>query len=96
MTELISLDAHAGGKRSWLGGPSRCHPAPRDLVEYLLSAASGIGIQAHTVELKNSREARSLSSSAYGVFGVVYNGRFVDYCPKGGITLLEMLGRSDG
>jgi L-amino acid N-acyltransferase YncA len=65
-------------------------------VTSLLNAASGMGIQAHGVELKTSREARLLSPSAYGVFGVVYNGRLLSYRPMGGKTLREMLEKPDG
>jgi L-amino acid N-acyltransferase YncA len=65
-------------------------------VTSLLNAANGMGISAHTVELKSSREARILSPSAYGVFGVVYNGRLLSYRPMGGNTLREMLEKSDG
>jgi L-amino acid N-acyltransferase YncA len=60
-------------------------------VTSLLNAASEMGIPAHSVELKNSRDARLLSPSAYGVFGVVYNGRLLSYRPMGGNTLREML-----
>ncbi|OGN89570.1 MAG: hypothetical protein A2Y88_12950 [Chloroflexi bacterium RBG_13_48_10] len=61
----------------------------------LLNAASGMGIEAHTVELKTSQEARNHSPSAYGVFGVVYNGQLLSYRPMGGKTLHEMLERPD-
>jgi GNAT superfamily N-acetyltransferase len=61
----------------------------------LLNAASAMGIQACTVELKTSQEARNLSPSAYGVFGVVYNGQLLSYRPMGGKTLHEMLERPD-
>jgi GNAT superfamily N-acetyltransferase len=64
-------------------------------VTSLLNAANGMGIQATTVELKTSREARTLSPSAYGVFGVVYNGGLLSYRPMGGKTLREMLEVSD-
>ncbi len=64
-------------------------------VTSLLNAASGMGIQAHLVELKTSLEARSISPSAYGVFGVVYDGRLLSYRPMGGKTLREMLERED-
>jgi L-amino acid N-acyltransferase YncA len=60
-------------------------------VTSLLNAASGMGIQAHTVELKTSREARNLSPSAYGVFSVVYDGQLLSYRPIGGKTLREIL-----
>jgi GNAT superfamily N-acetyltransferase len=62
----------------------------------LLNAAHQLGIPAHSVELKNSREAREHSPSAYGVFGVVYNGQLLSYRPMGGSTLRGMLEASDG
>ena len=65
-------------------------------VTSLVNTANGMGIPAHTAELKTSREARSLSPSAYGVFGVVYNGRLLSYRPMGGNTLREMLEKSNG
>ena len=64
-------------------------------VASLLNAATGMGIPAQTVELKTSQEARTLSPSAYGTFGVVYDGQLLSYRPMGGKTLREMLGRSN-
>jgi ABC-type thiamine transport system substrate-binding protein len=64
-------------------------------VTSLLNAANALGIPAHSVELKSSWEARSLSPSAYGVFGVVYNGQLLSYRPMGGNTLREILEKSD-
>lgn len=60
-------------------------------VSSLTNAASQMGIPFQTVELKNSWEARTLSPSAYGVFGVVYNGQLLSYRPMGGKTLRQML-----
>ena len=88
---------------------SRMNRIPQGLVVYhsgqcpynamfvtsLLNAASGLGIQAHSMELRSSHEARNHSPSAYGVFGVVYNGRLLSYRPMGGKTLREMLERTD-
>jgi len=64
-------------------------------VSSLVNAASQLGIPSQTVELHTSYEARQLSPSAYGVFGVVYNGRLLSYRPMGGKTLREMLERAD-
>jgi GNAT superfamily N-acetyltransferase len=64
-------------------------------VTSLLNAASAMGIPAHTVELKSSWEARNLSPTAYGVFGVVYNGHLLSYRPMGGKTFREMLEQPD-
>jgi len=65
-------------------------------VSSLGNAASQMGIPIQTVELKTSWEARTLSPSAYGVFGVVYDGQLLSYRPMGGKTLREMLGSSNG
>ena len=64
-------------------------------VTSLLNAASVMGIPACPVELKTSWDSRSRSPSAYGVFGVVYNGHLLSYRPMGGNTLREMLEQSD-
>jgi L-amino acid N-acyltransferase YncA len=57
----------------------------------LEKAASQMGLPFQAIELKNSSEARQLSPSAYGVFGVVYNGRLLSYRPIGGKTLRQIL-----
>ncbi len=65
-------------------------------VSSLGNAASQMGIPFQTVELKTSWEARSLSPSAYGVFGVVYDGKLLSYRPIGGKTLRQMLETTNG
>jgi L-amino acid N-acyltransferase YncA len=65
-------------------------------VSSLEKAASQMGVPFQAMELKTSREARQLSPSAYGVFGVVYNGRLLSYRPIGGKTLRQMLEAPDG
>ena len=60
-------------------------------VSSLGNAAIQMGIPMQMVELKSSWEARTLSPSAYGVFGVVYDGRLLSYRPIGGKTLRQML-----
>jgi L-amino acid N-acyltransferase YncA len=65
-------------------------------VSSLGNAASLMGIPIQTVELKSSWEARTLSPSAYGVFGVVYNGQLLSYRPMGGKTLRQILENSNG
>ncbi len=64
-------------------------------VSSLVNAASQLGIPCETVELHTSHEAREKSPSAYGVFGVVYNGELLSYRPMGGKTLREMLAKLD-
>jgi GNAT superfamily N-acetyltransferase len=60
-------------------------------VSSLENTASQMGIAMQNIELKTSREARTISPSAYGIFGVVYNGKLVSYRPMGGKTLREFL-----
>jgi L-amino acid N-acyltransferase YncA len=65
-------------------------------VNSLARAASQMGLPFQALELKSSWEARTLSPSAYGVFGVVYNGELLSYRPMGGKTLHQMLEKTDG
>lgn len=65
-------------------------------VNSLGNAASQMGLPFQSIELKSSWEARSYSPSAYGVFGVVYNGRLLSYRPIGGKTLRQMLDEPGG
>jgi hypothetical protein len=65
-------------------------------VSSLANAAAQMSLPFQALELKSSWEARSLSPSAYGVFGVVYNGRLLSYRPMGGKTLRQMLETSNG
>ncbi len=65
-------------------------------VSSLTNTAIQMGIPIQTVELKTSQEARTLSPSAYGVFGVVYNGQLLSYHPIGGKTLRQLIEKSDG
>lgn len=60
-------------------------------VSSLANAADQLNLPYQSVELKSSWEARTLSPSAYGVFGVVYDGRLLSYRPMGGKTLHQML-----
>jgi len=60
-------------------------------VSSLSNAAAHMGLPFQAVELNSSWEARTLSPSAYGVFGVIYNGQLLSYRPMGGKTLHQML-----
>lgn len=60
-------------------------------VSSLNNAACQMSIPIELIELKTSREARKISPSAYGVFGVVYNGKLLSYRPMGGSSLRSML-----
>lgn len=88
---------------------SRLSRIPRGLVVYysgqcpyldmfvnsLNHAACQMNLPSQLVELKTSHEARALSPSAYGVFGVVYNGRLLSYRPMSGSTLRHLLENID-
>ncbi|MFZ2097366.1 MAG: GNAT family N-acetyltransferase [Anaerolineales bacterium] len=65
-------------------------------VNSLANGARQMGITFQSVELKTSWEARTLSPSAYGTFGVVYNGQLLSYRPIGGKTLHQLLEKMDG
>jgi GNAT superfamily N-acetyltransferase len=41
--------------------------------------AKELGIKCQVVELNSCRDVRDLAPSAYGVFGIVYNGRILSY-----------------
>jgi ribosomal protein S18 acetylase RimI-like enzyme len=62
----------------------------------LANAADQMGLPFRDVELTSSWEARTLSPTAYGVFGVIYNGQLLSYRPMGGKTLHQMLEPADG
>ena len=47
--------------------------------EAAYSVAETLGIKANAVELKSSGDVRELSPSPYGVFGIVHNGRLLNY-----------------
>ena len=44
-----------------------------------LQIASELGLPARTVEFTTAREVQEAAPSAYGVFGLVYNGRLLSY-----------------
>jgi GNAT superfamily N-acetyltransferase len=48
-------------------------------VEYAVDQFAARGIEAKTVKLESSVEVRAKSPSAYGVFGIVFNGRLLSY-----------------
>lgn len=102
---LIKRFNHAAAASFPQDWDDRLHRFPNGLVVYhsgqcpyyamfvtsLLNAATDMGIPAQAVEMKNSSEARQLSPSAYGTFGVVYDGQLLSYRPMGGRTLRQML-----
>jgi len=64
-------------------------------VSSLVNAAKQLSLPFQLVELRTGWEARSLSPSAYGVFGVVHNGQLISYRPIGGKTLRQILEKPD-
>ncbi len=66
-------------------------PYHQMFVNSLGNAANQMGLPLEIVELKTSQEARALSPTAHGVFGVVYKGCLLSYRPIGGKTLRQIL-----
>jgi len=54
-------------------------PYIEDAVKGALDIASEMGAEARTVKLESSRQTRDTAPSAYGVFGIVYDGELVSY-----------------
>ena len=54
-------------------------PYMPDAVTDVLTAAQEKGIKARTVKLESSQQVQESAPSAYGVFGVVYDGQLVSY-----------------
>ena len=50
-----------------------------DAVEGVLQAAREVGIEARSVKLENCQQVQRESPSAYGVFGIVYDGALLSY-----------------
>jgi GNAT superfamily N-acetyltransferase len=65
-------------------------------VSSLNNAACQLGIPSELVELKTSYDARTQSPSAYGTFGVVYDGKLLSYRPMGGTTLRQFVEMDHG
>jgi L-amino acid N-acyltransferase YncA len=56
-----------------------------------LAAALGVGVPAQVVELASARDVQASAPSAYGVYGVVYDGRLLTYRPCGKRDIVELL-----
>jgi hypothetical protein len=54
-----------------------------DAVRQSVDAFAERGITAKVVKLETSEEARAKSPTAYGVFGIVYEGKLLSYCYLG-------------
>lgn len=50
-----------------------------DAVAMVADTAEELGIDYRFVDLKSSRDVQNLSPSAYGVFGILYNGSLLSY-----------------
>lgn len=63
-----------------------------DAIRLVLETAVVPGVPTRTVALTNARDVQNTSPSAYGLFGIVYNGRLLAYhylLPKELIQLLK-------
>jgi GNAT superfamily N-acetyltransferase len=61
-------------------------------VKAALDTAKELGISTKVIELKSSEDVRKLSSSPYGVFGIVHNGKLVSYHSMSKKDLVNILG----
>jgi len=50
-----------------------------DAVAMVADTAEELGIDYRVIDLKSSRDVQTLSPSAYGVFGILYNGNLLSY-----------------
>ena len=62
-----------------------------DAVKIIVDTAGELDIPAQVVGLKNCQEAQERSPSAYGLFGVVYNGQLLSYHYLGQKDVLKLL-----
>jgi GNAT superfamily N-acetyltransferase len=62
-----------------------------DAVKIIVDSAGELDIPTQAVELKNCQEAQERSPSAYGLFGVVYNGQLLSYHYLGQKDVLKLL-----
>jgi hypothetical protein len=60
-------------------------------VKAAMEAASEIGVKIQVIELKDARQVRELSPSAYGVFGIVCDGKLVTYRLMGKREVLKRM-----
>jgi len=54
-------------------------PYINDAVATVTDTANELGISYKVIEIKSSCDVQTLSPSAYGVFGIVYNGSLLSY-----------------
>jgi len=54
-------------------------PYINDAVASVVDTARELGIEHHIIDIRSSRDAQTLSPSAYGIFGIVYNRSLLSY-----------------
>jgi len=62
----------------------------------VLGAAREQGVPAQVVELATAREVQASAPSAYGVYGIVYDGKLLTYLPVGRKGIGELLAQITG
>jgi len=67
-----------------------------DATEAALAAAREMGVTGKVVELTTARDVQASAPSAYGVYGVVYDGRLLTYLTCGKKGIIELLGETPG
>ena len=67
-----------------------------DAAEAALAAAHEVGVAEKVVELTTARDVQASAPSAYGVYGVVYDGRLLTYLTCGKKGIIELLGETPG
>ncbi|MCK4465252.1 MAG: GNAT family N-acetyltransferase [Bacteroidales bacterium] len=77
---LLKADENIGkyGKGLTVFRSDQC-PYIDDAVANVADTAKELGIDYRVIDLKSSRDVQTLSPSAYGVFGIVYNGSLLSY-----------------
>ena len=62
-----------------------------DATEAALAGAQEVGVPAQVVELATAQQVQASAPSAYGVYGIVYDGRLLTYLTVGKKGLIELL-----
>ena len=84
-------------RRPGLYGPgltvvrSRQCPYLDGATEAALAGAQEVGVPAQVVELATAQQVQASAPSAYGVYGIVYDGRLLTYLTVGKKGIVEML-----
>jgi len=64
--------------------------------EAALAAAGEVGVTGQVVEMTTAQQVQASAPSAYGVYGVVYEGRLLTYLTCGKKGIIELLGETPG